>query len=102
MAQPKVRGYLRVISQIPALNNVRGAKALESQIDREANDCVVLTGAAQDGRVVAVLTVDHKGGVYVVVTREGKTVLTATLPELGETLPATCKLGDAGTLAVQV
>jgi hypothetical protein len=95
---PKVRGVVRSESRIPVYRNGKDQpptmKQLVSQVDREANDNISMTASALAGDVIVSAVLDHEGGVVVVITQKGKTVLSISMPELGSERPTQIATGD--------
>ncbi len=77
-----VRGYIRAEGRVRATVSPTGYKQLVSEMEREANDNVTLTGSALAGRVVVTSVIDHQGGVAISVLHNGKRKALILVPEL--------------------
>lgn len=88
---PKVRGHIRAESRIKATASPSGYKQLTSQLDKDANDNITLSGSALEGDVIVTAAIDHEGGVAVSVIHKGERVLLASVPApqaIGSLLPS--------------
>lgn len=79
---PKVRGHIRAESRIKATASPSGYKQLTSQLDKDANDSITVTGSACTGDSVVSATIDHEGGIAICVMRRGQKALVIVVPTL--------------------